>query len=257
MQSNSGVSRVGVLAVLAALAMLSACGDLPTGGSSTFDQSAGTPSADEALAISFDEMSTQASLQGDAEAASDYADGALAIRLGVRPTEIAVMVDGQGYRYYAVVTGIVERAGDGPELLKRTLFAWTGDRPEAVLRITSRSDEATFARDENVNDLGKAIGRWNDLVRHARFLAIDGVANTGLKSIAGPCPVAQRDVRFECNLARFELRTDGTYELAGDVTARHQIASSAANIGGVVLKRTDGGRGGRPTVSPSRPMPNR
>jgi hypothetical protein len=255
MQHSTGGSRFGLLAALAAMALLAACGDLPTSGTAPFD--AGAASADEELALSFDELSTQASLQGDAAAASDYADGALAIRLGVRPTEIAVMVDGQGYRYYAVVTGIVERIGDGPELLKRTLFAWTGNRPTAVLRITSRSDEATFARDEDVNDLGKAVGRWNDLVRHARFEAIDGLANTSLNSVAGNCPVADRDTRFECNLARFDLRTDGTYELVGDATARHQIASTAPSIGGVVLKRTDGGRGGRPTVNPSRPMPHR
>jgi hypothetical protein len=112
------------LVPLAALLMAAACADLPT--SSEGGNVAPAPDGNEAVALSLDEVATQASLSGDAAAANDFADGALALRLGAVPTEIAVNVGGQDYRYWAVAIGIVERAPDGAELLKRSVIAWTG-----------------------------------------------------------------------------------------------------------------------------------
>jgi hypothetical protein len=238
-----------------AVILLAACGgDLPTSANQPSPSSFG----DEGLAASFDEMSLGAASLGDQASAEAYADGALAIRLGAVPTEIAVKVAGQDYRYWAVITGIVERGPDGAELLKRSLVAWTGaPRPTAVLKAIARSDAAVFGRDDIPGDPGRAIGSWNDLERHHRFIAIDGSFGSVLHNIGPSCPNAERDTRFSCNLARFDVRMDGTFELAGDATVRLPIATAPDGVSGVVVRRTDGGSGGRPTATPSRPMPTR
>jgi len=240
---------------LAVLALLAACGDIPTTGI-PFDGS--TPDH-ESLALSLDQLSSDAAALGDADGSEAYADGALAIRLGAVPTEIAVEVGGEEHRYWAVVTGIIERGPDGAELLKRSLVAWTGEtRVDAVLKVTSRRDEAAFGRDHVAGDPDVAIGTWVDLARGHRFTAVEGSAATTLGQIGPECPNAERDQRFACNLARFDARIDGVFELNGDATVRLPIATSPDGIAGVVVRRTDGGRGGRPgTATPQRPLPTR
>lgn len=243
------------LILATSLVVLAACGgDLPTSSIGT----GSLPDGDESLAASFDELASGAALLGDDASAQAYADGALAIRLGAVPTEIAVTVAGQDYRYWAVITGIVERGDDGAELLRRSLVAWTGaPRPTAVLRAVARSDAAIFGRDDIAGDPGRANGSWNDLERQHRFVAIDGSFGSVVNSIGQACPVADRDPRFACNLARFDVRMDGTFELVGDATVRLPIATAPDGVAGVVIRRTDGGDGGRPTVNPGRPMPTR
>lgn len=257
-------SRLNTRSIAAtAVILLAACGgDLPTAVPT--DAATG----DEGIAASLDEMAVSASLLGDDRSAEAYADGALAIRLGAVPTEIAVSVAGQEYRYWAVVTGIVERGPDGAELLKRSLVAWTGaPRPTAVLKAMARSDAAVFGRDDIPGDPGRATGSWNDLERAHRFIAIEGSFASIVNTIGPSCPNAERDARFACNLARFDVRMDGTFELAGDPAAtprggagaslRLPIATAPDGVSGVVVRRTDGGGGGRPTAVPSRPMPGR
>jgi hypothetical protein len=53
------------------------------------------------------------------------------------------------------------------------------------------------------------------------------------------------------------MRLDGLFELVGDATFRLPVFSEAGGIAGVVVHRTDGGRGGRPGVDTSRPQPTR
>ena len=247
-------TSISLLSIAASIAiLLAACGDdLPT--STAPDQFA----AVNGIAASLDEMSASASLLGDASSAEAYADGALAIRLGAVPTEIAVSVAGQEYRYWAVITGIVDRGADGAELLKRSLIAWTGaPRPTAVLKVMARSDAAVFGRDDLPGDPGRATGTWHDLERAHRFAAIDGSFASVVNTIGPLCPNAARDGRFACNLARFDVRMDGTFELVGDHTVRLPIATAPDGVAGVVIRRTDGSRGGRPTAVPGRPMPTR
>lgn len=242
------------LAPLALLLALAACADLPTSG--TTGGTPALPGETEEMALSLDDLASQASLAGDTPAASDFADGALALRLGAEPTEIAVNVDGQDYRYWAVAIGIVERAPDGAELLRRTIVAWTGDRPTAAFRVMARHDEAAFGPP---NDAGRASGTFVDFVRGARYHAAEGSLASVLSSIGGACPNAARDRRFACNLARFEMRLDATFELAGDPVNRLPVFSEGVGIGGVVVRRTDGGDGGRPTTTarPGQPQPTR
>ena len=241
------------VAVAAAFTLAACGGDLPTSAGNS-----PVVAGDESLAASLDELSASASLLGDDRSAEAYADGALAIRLGAVPTEIGVTVGGQDFRYWAVITGIVERGPDGAELLKRSLVAWTGEpRPTALLKAIARSDEAVFGRDDAAGDPGRAIGSWNDLERNHRFIAVEGSFASVVNTIGPLCPVADRDQRFACNLARFDVRLDGTFEFAGDEVVRLPIATAPDGVSGVVLRRTDGGNGGRPTVTPSRPMPTR
>lgn len=240
--------------VLAAL-LLGACADGPTAPSTA---STPTTAASGDAAILLDEMASDAARRGDGAASSDFADGALAIRLGVEPTEIAMAVGGQEYRYWAVVVGILQRRGGGDEVLTRRFVAWTGDpRPTAALRTLSRADQAVFARDDDPEDAGRATGTWVDFVRSARFAAIDGSIATVLNSVAGRCPNAASDPRFECHLARYDVRLDGTFELVGDADVRLPIATSPPSVAGIVIHRTDGGTGGRPGVTTSRPQPTR
>ncbi len=241
---------------LAALAMLAACADAPTSSS----PAGPTLGSDEELALSLDELAVQASLAGDEPAAIDFADGALAIRLGAEPTEIAVNVDGQDYRYWAVAIGIVERGGDGAELLKRAIVAWTGTpRPTSAFRVMARSDEAEFGRHDAVADTRWATGTFLNFARQVRYRAVEGSLASALTSIGGACPNAARDPRFACNLARFEMRLDAIFAAATDGVERLAVFSEAGGIAGVVVRRTDGGDGGRPTTTaqPSRPQPTR
>lgn len=243
------------LAPLAILLGLAACVDLPTSGTAGGTPTA--PDATEEMALSLDELASQASLAGDEPAATDFADGALALRLGAQPTEIAVTVAGQDHRYWAVAIGIVERAPDGVELLRRAIIAWTGaPAPTSAFRVLARSDAAAFDRDDTA---GRANGTFVDFVRQARYEAVEGSLASALTSIGTPCPNAAQDRRFACNLARFEMRLDGTFELVGDATARLTVFSEGVGIGGVVVRRTDGGDGGRPTTTarPGRPQPTR
>ncbi len=243
-----------LLAVLCAT-LLAACGDLPT---STPAGTAADIAGDEPSALALDELSTQAALVGDAPGASAYADGALAIRLGAVPTEIAVVIDNRQYRYRAVVIGVVERRADGAELLRRNFVAWTGaPRVTAALRTVSRSDAASFGAFAEATDAGRATGTWADIARDARFTAVEGSVATTLSSLAGSCPNAQRDPRFTCDLARFDVRLDGTFAPSRDAGARVMIATSPPSVAGIVVHRTDGGSGGRPGVTPSRPQPTR
>jgi hypothetical protein len=126
-----------------------------------------------------------------------------------------------------------------------------------VLRAVARSDAAIFGRDHFEGDPGRANGSWTDLERQHRFEAIDGSFASVVNSIGPVCPVADRDPRFACNLARFDVRLDGTFELVGDATARIPIATAPDGVAGVVIRRTDGGDGGRPTVNPGRPVQGR
>lgn len=241
------------VAIATAITLAACGGDLPT---STGSSSVVT--GDEALAASLDELSVSAAMLGDNRSAEAYADGALAIRLGAVPTEIEVSVDGQGYRYWAVVTGIVERGADGAELLKRSLVAWTGQpRPTAVLKAIARSDAAVFGRDDIPGDPGRATGSWTDLERDHRFFAIDGSFASVVNSIGPVCPYMENDARFACNLARFDVRMDGTFELAGDATVRLPVETAPDGVAGVVVRRTDGGHDRGPTATPGRPQPTR
>jgi hypothetical protein len=243
-------SRTMFTALLAAAA---ACADLPTTGG----DAASAISADgdfESVALSFDAMSEGALRSGDDRAAAEYADGALALRLGARPTEIAVTIRGQSFRYFAVVTGVTERDASGTELLRRTVVAWNRmDHPDAILRLTSRSDDAGFGRAE---ELGRATGSWVNLTQGLRFSGVEGSLGTTLNATAGACPVGQRDARFTCHLARFGVRLDGVFELVGDATARVEITTQSPSVAGVVLQRTTGPSTDRPlgTVSDSRPI---
>jgi hypothetical protein len=121
----------------------------------------------------------------------------------------------------------------------------------------ARSDEAFFGREDDPSDAGRAIGTYLDFARRARYQAIEGSLATTLTSIGESCPTAEPDRRFACNLARFAMRLDGTFELVGDATVRLPVFSEGVGIGGVVVRRTDGGSGGRPTptAQPGRPQP--
>lgn len=242
-------------ALLCAALVLAACADAPTTPSGI---EPAAPAATGDAAVLLDELASDAAARGDGGTSSDLADGALAIRLGAEPTEIAMAVGGQEYRYWALVIGILERQAGGAEALTRRFVAWTGDpRVSAALRTVSRADQAAFARDEDPADVGRAIGTFVDFVRSARFAAIDGSILTVLNSVAGSCPNAARDPRFECHLARYDVRMDGTFELVGDADVRLPIATSPPSVAGIVIHRTDGGSGGRPGVSVSRPQSTR
>lgn len=233
---------------------LTACADLPTSNST----STLPPNETETLALSLDELASDAALLGDTEAATDFQDGALALRLGAVPSEIGVVVAGEEHRFRAVVTAIATRGPDGAEVMRRSIVAWRGaDRPEQVLRLSALADESVFGNRDDVTDRAHAIGTYVDFARQVRLRAVDGSLASQLTSLAGPCPNGADDPRFACNLARFGVHLDGLFEVQNSSEALVRISTAESSVSGVIVRRTDGGSGGRPTptANPARPQP--
>lgn len=241
------------LLALGVAVALTACADLPTASN---DNSMPPTTESETLALSLDEIAGDAALLGDPEAASDFHDGALALRLGAVPSEIGVTVAGEELRFRAIVTAIAMRGPDGADVMRRSIVAWRGvDRPEQVLRLAARADEAVFGPRDASADPARAIGTFADFARHVRLRATDGSLASRLETLGSVCPNGADDPRFACNLARFEMRLDGLFDTTNDPSTRVRISSEETGVSGVVIHRTDGGSGGRPTATPARPQP--
>lgn len=177
------------------------------------------------------DLELQAALTSDETAAVQAADpdraeairqGASAIRWGIRPSVIEVTVHDQTSRYSAIVVGLVRRGPNGERLLIRHLVAWTGQRPTALLQVTSKTDEAVFGT--------TARGHWNDLVSHDLWVATSGPANLGLAATGTACPVQPAAADLHCLLASFDIRIEGGFQLLrpagpeGDPIAIHTTA---------------------------------
>ena len=222
----------------AALGFLAACASDPAGPDAPVPE----------LEATLEQLAAEANSAGDLDAAAAFGDGLLAVRLGVRPSELAVIVAGQSARYHAIVTGVAQTRDDGSIVIRRSLVAWLGrPRPEAILQVTSFSDEAVFGYPSDLTGdaapVGRARGTWVNLVRGHTFVGTSGPASVALVSTGEECPALPRDTRIRCAVARYDVSIDGVFHLlprrdarTTDQTTRIEI-SAEGGVAGVVVTR--------------------
>lgn len=179
---------------------------------------------------------------GDTERAAALLDGASALRGGIQPSRIEVKIKNETYEYLAIIVGKVQRGGGGEQVLVRHLVAWTGQRPTAVLQVTSASEQALFGHPNgngNGNDPDAARGLWKDLVNHELWVATAGSADLELAGTGGDCPARPLAAALRCVLATFDLRINGSFQLLGSGGPDGQpieIHTNADGVHGVVIK---------------------
>jgi hypothetical protein len=187
----------------------------------------------------------EAARSGDAERAEALSHGASALRWGIRPSTIEVKVKNETYTYLAIVIGVVRHRGT-ERVLVRSLVAWTGRRPTALLQVISASDEALFGHPGNGNGNGSgnggpdgARGQWKDLSNHELWVATAGSANVELQDTGDACPVQPPGRALRCLLASYDLRINGNFQLVGADGPNGtpiEIHTSADGVHGVVIK---------------------
>lgn len=223
------------LGLLAAGLFAAACQEGPT----TAPSEAGLD-----LQAAIAEVAAEAARSGDTARAETLSHGARALRWGIQPTEIEVKIHNETYTYLAIVVGRVRRGPDGEPRLIRSLLAWTGRPPTALLQVTSASDQALFGHPGNGNGNGPdgARGSWKDLVNRELWVATAGSADMELASTGDPCPVAPTDAALQCVVATFDIRINGNFQLVGTEGPGGQpveIHTNADGVNGVVIKPTN------------------
>lgn len=216
------------LGTLAVLALAAGCTDGPTG-----------PAAHDAdLAASFDLMASEARSSGDADAASAFEGGAVAIRAGLTPSNITVFIDGEAKPHKAVVHAVVRGGPAGPQVLMRSLMAWSATSPrETMLKVMLLANEAEFGPPSQMVPMGRARGWFGDLVAQIRYLAISGSAGIQVAFIGAPCgPTAPDRPEIRCRRARFDVQVDGGFSTlpiaSGDVVP---IGVEAEGVAGIII----------------------
>lgn len=217
------------LGALAALALASGCADGP----------AEPTSHDTDLAASFDVMAAEARASGDADAASAFEGGALAIRAGLVPSEIDLTIDGEVVTHKAVVHAVARGGPAGPQILMRSLLAWSGQNPrETMLKVMLLADEAEFGHPSQMVPMGRARGWFGDLVAGIRYLATDGTAGIQVAFIGAPCgPNAPDRPGIRCRRARFDVQVDGSFSALPIATPGEVLAIGAAaeGVAGIIV----------------------
>jgi len=186
----------------------------------------------------------EAARSGDTERAEALSHGARALRWGIRPSAIEVKVRNESYTYLAIVVGVVRHRAGGERVLVRSLVAWTGRPPTALLQVISASDQALFGHpggnsNGNGSDPDAARGHWKDLVNHELWVATAGSADLTLVDTGNPCPVQPSAPALRCLLASWDIRINGNFQLVGSDGpdgAPIEIHSNAAGVHGVVIK---------------------
>jgi hypothetical protein len=184
-----------------------------------------------------------AARSGDTERAEALSHGARALRCGIRPSMIEVKVENETHRYLAIVVGVVRHRAGGERVLVRSLVAWTGRPPTALLQVISASDQALFGHpDENESGPGAARGHWKNLVHHQLWVATAGSAGLELVATGNPCPAQPSDLGLRYLLASYDVRINGNFQLVGTggpAGPPIEIHTSSAGVHGVVIKPAD------------------
>lgn len=198
------------------------------------------------LQAAIEQAGDDAARSGDTERAEALGHGARALRWGIRPSRIEVKIKNETYRYLAIVVGVVRHRADGERVLVRSLVAWTGRPPAALLHVISASDLALFGHPDNGNGNdggpGGARGQWKDLVNHELWVATAGSADLELLGIGDACSVQPPSAALRCVLARYDIRINGKFQLAGTDGPDGppiEIHTNAGGVHGVVIKPAD------------------
>jgi len=201
-----------------------------------------TAELDLGITSAIAEAEVAASLAGDVERADALRHGAAALRWGVRPSTIEVAIEGETVRYLALVVGVERTTPSGDRMLIRSLVAWTGRPPTAMLEVTSASDLGVFGPPATSADVatrpGGARGRWKNLLNHELWLATSGEAGLELVETGEACPKQPDNPALRCALAFWNVRLDGGFQqhgLLGPSGPTVPIAASANAVHGVVI----------------------
>lgn len=180
---------------------------------------------------------------GDPERAEALRQAATALRWGIRPSQIEVKIKNEKFTYLALVIGVTRRGSDGSAVLVRSLVAWTGRPPTALLHVVSKSDQALFGHPDNSNGNNGgpegARGQWKDLLSHELWVATAGSTDMDLVSTGARCPIQPTDAALRCVLASFDVRVNGNFQLQGPDGPDGQpieIHTNADGVHGVVIK---------------------
>ena len=200
--------------------------------------------AELGLEATLSEAGDAAVQSGDTARAEALRQAATALRWGIRPSQIEVKIQNEKFTYLAIVVGVARRGPGGSAVLVRSLVAWTGRHPTALLHVISKSDQALFGHPDgngNGNDAGPggARGQWKDLVNHALWVATAGSADMELKSTGAACPIQPSDAALHCALATFDIRINGNFQLLrpdGPDGAPIEIHTNADGVHGVVIR---------------------
>ena len=206
----------------------------------------GTPTApvqaDLELQAAFTAAADAAVRSGDPERAEALSHGARALRWGIRPSRIEVKIQNETYEYLAIMVGVLRRGRDGEEVLVRSLVAWTGRPPTALLQVISKTEQALFGHQDNGNGNGgpgAARGQWKDLANRELWVATAGSADLELVGTGGACPVQPTDAALRCVLASYDIRINGNFQLVGTDGpggSPVEIHTNAYGVNGVVIR---------------------
>ncbi|MGQ0701903.1 MAG: hypothetical protein ACT4PM_02070 [Gemmatimonadales bacterium] len=230
-------TSINSLALLAAGLFAAAC-----------QESATTAPADSSLDLqaAIAQAAGDAARNGDPDRAETLRHGARALRWGIRPSEIQVKIQNETFTYQAIVVGVVRRRDPGEPVLVRSLVAWTGQPPTALLQVVSRSDHGLFGHPGNGNGNGNgpdgARGVWKDLMNHELWVATAGFADLELTGTGARCPVQPTEAALECVLASYDVQVNGNFQLLstdGPAGAPIEIHTNAAGVNGVVIRPAD------------------
>ncbi|HTL06041.1 MAG TPA: hypothetical protein VL241_09865 [Gemmatimonadales bacterium] len=176
-----------------------------------------------------------AALSGDVEQAEAFRHGAEALRWGIRPSQIEVKIKNESFTYLAIVVGVQRRGGQGEPVLVRTLVAWTGRPPTALLHVISKSDQALF---DPGGDVAGARGQWKNLLAHELWVATAGSADMELVNTGNLCAVQPANGKH-CWLASYDVRINGNFQLQGSGGpdgSPIEIHTNSDGVHGIVLK---------------------
>lgn len=227
-------TSISSLALLAAGLFAAACQDAAT----TAPTDSGTD-----LQAAITQAAGEAARNGDTDRAEALDHGARALRWGIRPSEIEVTIQNETFVYQAIVVGMARRRGEGEAVLVRTLVAWTGQPPTALLQVVSRSDHGLFGTPGNDNGNGNgpdgARGVWKNLTAREIWVATAGFADLVLASTGARCPANPTDRGLECLLASYDVQVNGNFQLRvtdGPGGSPIEIHTSASGVNGVVIR---------------------
>jgi hypothetical protein len=196
--------------------------------------------ADLGIETALADASVGAAARGELDRADVLSHAAAAFRWGIRPSQIEVRIGGETTRYLAIVVGVL-KVRNGEEVLVRSLVAWTGRPPTALLEVNSASDHALFGNgggNGNGNGPGAARGFWKDILNHELWVATTGSAKLELAGTGEPCPVQPTATDLRCTRASYDMRVVGGFRLlvngVPDGTP-FELITEADGVHGVVI----------------------
>ncbi len=215
-------------------------------GACSEDALAPAPVAEPDLEVEFalTQAGQEASQRGDPSTASAFTGAASALRYGITPSPVAVTVNDVPSEYLGFVQTETRVADNGETVEIRSLVAWTAGRPNAVLSLTTASDNGDLGYPiaDLSSDAGRsrAVATWSDRRTGRTWVATSGSGGMSQVDLGGPCPIrSSRTVGVDCTLATYRVTLAGRFhnllgngELGDNVIF---ITASAADVNGAIF----------------------